>query len=93
LSNIFVAVAPHILKTINRFRGNSSRMNESNKMGATFISPANAELPDEVDWWKSGAVTAVKIQGNCGSCWAFSSLSSMNCIVCGELHQEIFSLE
>ena len=56
-------------------------MNESGMMRVTFISPANVELSDEVDWRKRGAVTAVKNQQNCGSCWAFSSVSSMHCIV------------
>jgi C1A family cysteine protease/putative hemolysin len=41
--------------------------------------PSSVALPEKFDWRQLDGCTAVKDQGNCGSCWAFSTVGALEC--------------
>ncbi|XP_031622652.1 cathepsin L1-like [Contarinia nasturtii] len=74
----FVQISGKIDKTPKSDAQNSNNgLNKTLLALMPFIEPVNATISSSIDWRKKGAVSEVKDQGHCGSCWTFAATGAL----------------
>ena len=71
-----LAVNKFACYTPSEFKSILGALPQTHRKQSTGKIQNHLQLPDSVDWRDKGVVNPIKDQGDCGSCWAFSAIST-----------------